>query len=149
MNLDWHKTLTWLMWLVLPATALNYWRAWDQLPARMAVHFDANWQPNGYTSREGSLMLGLGIMAFMLLTFTIAALIVRAQKPSAAWPMLLAFYVALGILWFANNYIVEFNLKAQPAHSEFVGPNSPATSDSNGRDVGSCVSTTEFLSLHS
>ena len=47
----------------LPITALNYWRAWDQLPARMAVHFDANWQPNGYTSREGALMLGLGIMA--------------------------------------------------------------------------------------
>ena len=62
------------MWLALPITALNYWRAWDQLPARMAVHFDANWQPNGYTSREGSLMLGLGIMAFLLVVFTVAGL---------------------------------------------------------------------------
>ena len=36
-----------LTWLALPLTALNYWRAWDRLPPRMAVHFDVNWQPNG------------------------------------------------------------------------------------------------------
>ena len=69
MERHWYKTLVGLMWLALPITALKYWRAWDQLPARMAVHFDANWQPNGYTSREGALMLGLGIMAFMLVCF--------------------------------------------------------------------------------
>ena len=33
MNRDWYKPLVWLMWVALPATALNYWRAWDQLPA--------------------------------------------------------------------------------------------------------------------
>ena len=74
MNRDWYKPLVALMWLLLPISALNYWRVWDQLPARMAVHFNANWQPNGYTSRGGSLMLGLGIMAVMLVVFTIAAL---------------------------------------------------------------------------
>ena len=47
MNRDSYKTLTWLMWLALPTTGLNYWLAWDRLPYRMAVHFDANWQPNG------------------------------------------------------------------------------------------------------
>ena len=122
------------MWLALPTTALRYWRAWDQLPGRMAVHFDAYWQPNGYTSREGSLMLGLGIMTFMLLVFTIAAYIIGAQKPSAAWPMLLVFYLSIGILWFANNWIVERNLN-QPAHSQLLGPNSPATSRSDARTV--------------
>jgi uncharacterized membrane protein len=63
MNRDWYKTLTWLMWAMLAVSALNYWMVWDRLPARMAVHFDANFQPNGYTSKEGAVELGLGIMA--------------------------------------------------------------------------------------
>lgn len=130
MNRDWYKPVIWLMWLPLISIALSYWRAWDHLPARMAVHFDANWQPNGYTSREGSLMLALGMLAFMQIVFTISALIVRAQKPQAAWPLLVLFYLSLGFFWYANNWIVEFNLNAQPAHSELVGPISPAPSDS-------------------
>ena len=129
MNRDWYKPLVLLMWLALPATAWRYWQAWDQFPMRMAVHFDANWQPNGYTSREGALMLGLGIMGFMLIVFTVAALIAHALKPGSAWPVLLISYVALGILWYANSFIVDFNLSKQPAHSELVGC-PPAVKDS-------------------
>ena len=135
MKRDWYKPAVWLMWLVLPITALNYWRAWDQLPTRMAVHFDANWQPNGYTSRQGSLMLGLGIMAVMLVLFTVAALIARVLKPSASWPVLLVSYVVLGFCWYGNHSIVNFNLNARPAHSELVGPHSPATRNSDGRTI--------------
>jgi Protein of unknown function (DUF1648) len=131
MNRSWYTTAIWMMWLALPITALNYWRAWDQLPTRMAVHFDANWQPNGYTSREGALMLGLGIMAFLLVIFTVGGFILRATRSSPAWPMLALFYVVLGITWYGNNRIVEYNLNAQPAHSELVGPPSPAASDSD------------------
>jgi hypothetical protein len=135
MKHGWYKLATCLMWLVFPITALNYWRAWDHLPPRMAVHFDANWQPNGYTSREGALMLGLGIMGFMLVLFTVAALIARALKPSASWPILIVSYVALSFLWFGNHSIVNFNLNVQPAHSELVGPSSTATSNSDGRSI--------------
>ncbi len=91
MKRDWYKPAVWLMWVAWPITALQYWRAWDRLPMRMAVHFDATWQPNGYTSREGALMLGLGIMAVLLLLFTLASLIARAMKPAASWPMLAVF----------------------------------------------------------
>jgi uncharacterized membrane protein (UPF0136 family) len=112
MNRDWYKPAIWLMWLALPTTAWNYWRAWDQLPARMAVHFDANWRPNGYTSREGSLMLALGVSAFLLVVFTVAAYAVRVNKPSAALPVLITFYFALGLFWFANNWIVQRNLQS-------------------------------------
>src|SRR5271169_6612886 len=101
-----YKSLVWLMWLALPITALNYWRNWDYLPMRMAVHFDADWQPNGYTSREGALELGLGIMAFILVVSTVGLLIAHAMKPAAAWPLLVVFYVVLGFLWFGNNSIV-------------------------------------------
>ena len=131
MNRSWYTSAIWMMWLALPITALNYWRAWDQLPARMAVHFDAHWQPNGYTSREGALMLGLGIMAFLLVIFTVGGFILRATRSSPAWPLLALFYVVLGITWYGNNRIVEYNLNAQPAHSELVGSPSPATCDSD------------------
>ena len=139
MTRDWYKAAVCLMWLALPISAWEYRSEWQQLPARMAVHFDVNWQPNGYTSREGAAMLGLGIMASVLLLFTLCGLIVKAMKPSAAWAVLVVSYVVLGICWYGNHSIVNFNLQAQPAHSELVGPHSPAASDSHS----------EMFSLHS
>ena len=109
----WYKTLVVLMWLALPTSAWDYWHVWDQLPVRMAVHFDANWQPNGYTSREGALQLGLGIMVVLLVLFTVATLIIHALKPPAAWPALVISYVVLGFCWYGNYSIVKFNLNAQ------------------------------------
>jgi hypothetical protein len=119
MNRHGYKPAIWLMWITLPITALNYWRAWDQLPARMAVHFDANWQPNGYTSREGSLLLALGITAFLLVVFTVAAYAVSINQPSAAWPILILFYISLSLCWLANHWVMQRNLRAgdQPPHA--------------------------------
>ena len=116
-----YKPLLLLMWMALVTSALNYWRGWDQLPARMAVHFDANWQPNGYTSKEGAVELGLGIMAVILVLFTVAGLIANALKPAAASPMLVVFYVVLAVIWYGNHSIIKFNLNAQQVHSEFWG----------------------------
>ena len=110
MTRSWFKPLVALMWLVLPLSAWGYWHFWNRLPARMAVHFDKDFQPNGYTSKQGSVELGLGIMTVMLLLFTIAALIAHALKPGASWPMLVVFYVVLGFLWYGNYSIVKFNL---------------------------------------
>lgn len=126
---DWHKWAVLLMWVALPTSAWNYWRVWDQLPERMAVHFDANWRPNGFTSREAAFRMGLGIMLVMLVVFTIVMLIVFYLKPAAGLGALIVAYVALGSCWYGNYSIVEFNLKP-PAHSELVGPASPALSDS-------------------
>jgi Protein of unknown function (DUF1648) len=111
-----------LTWLALPLTALNYWRAWDLLPARVAVHFDINWQPNGWTSREGSLMLALGTTAFLLLIFTIASYAMRGAPVSnlARWSMVVVFYVALGFVYYVNHWIVDFNLSGP--RSELVVP---------------------------
>jgi hypothetical protein len=116
MNRGWQKALIGLMWLALVSTALNYWHAWDQLPARMAVHFDANWQPNGYTSREGAVMLGLGIMAVMLVLFTVAGLIAHTMKPTAFCPILVVSYVVLGLCWYGNHSIVKFNVNSIAPH---------------------------------
>jgi len=110
-----------LMWLALPVSAWEYRSMWNQLPARMAIHFDANWQPNGYTSRQGALELGLGIMLVMLVMFTLATLIIHALKPGAAWAALGIAYALLGLCCYGNHSIVKFNLNAQPAYSELVG----------------------------
>jgi hypothetical protein len=125
-----YKLAVLLMWLALPSSAWEYRRTWSQLPARMAVHFDVNWQRNGYTSREGALELGFGILVVMLVMFTLATLIIHALKPGAALPALLVAYVVLGFCWYGNHTIVKFNLNAQPAHSELVGSSSPAKNDS-------------------
>ena len=120
MKLYGYRLATWLMWLALPLTALTYWRVWDRLPMRMAVHFDANWQPNGWTSRQGALYLGLGIMAFIVLLFTVAAYAVRANKPSSGWPLMVFFYLILVVLCLVNNWIAERNLKAQPSPARLL-----------------------------
>jgi len=116
MNRAWHKPAVLLMWLALPAGAWNYWRVWDRLPARMAVHFDANWQPNGYTSREGAVKLGLQILIVLLVLFTVATLIVDALKPAAFWPVLVLSFVVLGVCWYGNYSIVKFNLGLVAPH---------------------------------
>ena len=130
MNRSWHKWAILLMWLALPTSAWTYWHVWDQLPARMAVHFDANWHPNGFTTREGALQLGLGILIVMLVVFTVATLAISYLKPIAAWPALLIAYVVVGFCWYGNYSIVKFNLNAQAAHSELVGSTSTALSNS-------------------
>jgi uncharacterized membrane protein len=120
MKRDWYTLATLLMWLALPITALNYWRVWDRLPMRMAVHFDANWQPNGWTSREGALLLALGIIAFMLVLFTVASYAVRTNKPNSAWPLMAVFYLTLMALCLVNNWIVQRNLNGQASQSELL-----------------------------
>jgi hypothetical protein len=116
-----------LTWLALPLTALNYWRAWDRLPMRVAVHFDINWQPTGWTSREGSLMLALGTTAFLLVIFTIVFYAMRGAAVSSLsrWAMVAVFYVVLGFVYFVNNWIVDRNLsgpRSAPLSGSIVFP---------------------------
>jgi hypothetical protein len=106
-----------LAWLALPLTWLKYWLAWDRLPARVAVHFDINWQPNGWTSREGALRLALGVTAFMLVTFTIACYAARRAGSSSLsrWAMAVIFYVVLGLVYCINAWIVDRNFSGKEA----------------------------------
>jgi hypothetical protein len=101
-----------LTWLALPLTALKYGSAWDRLPMRIAVHFDVNWQPNGWTSREGARLLALGTTAFLLIIFMIASFAaVRMSSSSLSrWSMLVVFYFVLGLVYYLNSWIVDRNL---------------------------------------
>ena len=66
MNRRWFTILSALMWMALPLTALRYRQVWDQLPARMATHFAANGQANGWMSRDVSLYYALGVTTVTL-----------------------------------------------------------------------------------
>jgi hypothetical protein len=105
-----------LPWVTLPWTAQIFSGAWDRLPTRVAVHFDANWQPNGWTSREGARTLALGMTLFLLLVFTISAFVVSQVRTASAskWVLIVVFYFAIGVVFSVNRWIVNRSL-AQPA----------------------------------
>jgi hypothetical protein len=109
--------LTVLMWLALPLTGLRYAQVWNDLPSRMATHFAANGQPNGWMTRETSLYFGLGLTAFLLVIFTAIAVVILKQKtmPDKASAALLGFfYLILAFVFYGNNAVIQYNLTGAP-----------------------------------
>ena len=103
---------TWLMWLALPYVALDYWMVWDQLPARMAIHFDINWRPNGWATREAAFGLMVGVVLLLLITFTITSFAVR-RAPSLGflpWVMMAFFYATIIFVCAVNHWVVRYSL---------------------------------------
>jgi|ERR1700679_709005 amino acid transporter len=114
----------WLMWLALPINVANYWRVWDRLPMRMAVHFNANWQPDGWASRDNFWVPAIGVIVFLLVVFTIAAYAVRAAgKPAlTAWILLGFFYLSIGFVSYLGNRVIEYNLNQPVQHASVMRP---------------------------
>ncbi|MGO9126544.1 MAG: DUF1648 domain-containing protein [Terriglobales bacterium] len=121
MNRRAFQFLTWLTWLALPLTALRYWQVWDQLPLRMATHFDIMGQPNGWMSRDASLWFALGITAFLLIVFTVILLVRYSANTAdlASWATLAFLCCTLGFTFFVNNLVLEHNLNGKPVQ---LGP---------------------------
>jgi uncharacterized membrane protein len=118
MNRDWYKTAIWLMWLALPFTLADYGLVWDQLPARMAIHFDANWHPNGWTSRDGAFLLAVGVVFVMLLVLSVVTYVMRRSPVPKVmpWAMLVFCYAVLIFVCAVNHWVVHYNLEpATPA----------------------------------
>jgi hypothetical protein len=104
-----YRTMTALLWLALPLTGLEYWTVWNRLPARVATHFRATGQPNGWMSRETSVIFFLMLLTFLLATFT--WVLSRVRRPDAlAWSLLAMFYVVMGVLISVNSSVLSYNL---------------------------------------
>lgn len=105
-----------LMWLALPLTALRYWMAWDQLPVRMATHFDINGRANGWMSRETSFQFAIGLALFTLAVFTVVAYVMHKSKTASivSWTMLGFFYLVTGFIYYANCQVLDYNLAGRP-----------------------------------
>jgi len=117
MNRRIFQTLTWLMWLALPLLALRYWQVWDQLPLRMATHFDINGDANGWMTRDMSLWFALGVTLFLLAVSTAILLVIHSQKTSdaASWSLLAFFYFIVGFVFFGNEKVMGYNLHGTAA----------------------------------
>src|ERR1700686_1805578 len=113
MNRTLWKALIAVMWLALPAIALSYWLAWDRLPSRLATHFDAAGRANGWMPPENSLMFGLVVTAVMLAVFTIVLTLGR-RSGAFSWAMLGFSYVLVGVMVYANESILNYNLHGNP-----------------------------------
>jgi hypothetical protein len=108
-----YRTMTALLWLALPLTVFQFWTVWNQLPARMASHFGVTGQPNGWMSRESLVIFSLGLLTFLLATFTWA--LTRVRKPDPlAWSLLTMFYVVFGVLLRVNSSVLNYNLYGHP-----------------------------------
>jgi hypothetical protein len=104
----WHLGIAFL-WVAIPAIYYQYQNVWDRLPARMATHFDINNHPNGWSSKESSMWFILCLTAFIVLLATV--LLARIRKPdTAAWTILVLFFLVLGILFRASASVIEYNL---------------------------------------
>jgi hypothetical protein len=109
------RVFTGLMWFGVPAMAGLYAASWQELPARLATHFDFANHPNGWMSREGSLTFSLvmGILVAGLATLILA----RVKRPDpAAWALLVLFYVILGTLLWAEDATIAYNVHGKPVN---------------------------------
>ena len=109
-----YRALTAMLWLALPLTALQYWSVWDQLPGRMATHFGVAGQPNGWMTRETSLIFAMVVTTLVLVALTWA--LTRVRKPDVlAWSLLAMLYVVMGALFSINVAVLNYNLHGAPA----------------------------------
>jgi hypothetical protein len=108
-----YRAMTAMLWLALPLTGLQYWSVWDQLPTRMATHFGASGQPNGWMTRETSLIFAMVVTVLVLVALTWA--LTRVRKPDLlAWSLLAMLYVVIGVLFSINAAVLNYNLHGSP-----------------------------------
>ena len=108
-----YRALTALLWLALPVIGLQYWMVWDQLPARMATHFGVAGQPNGWMTRETSLIFAMVVTTLVLVALTWA--LTRVRKPDVlAWSLLAMLYVVMGAMFSINVAMLNYNLHGRP-----------------------------------
>jgi uncharacterized membrane protein len=58
-----------LMWVLIVAPLVYLWSVWDMLPERVATHWGANGEPNGWSDRSSLpwMIGGLGIGMYLLM----------------------------------------------------------------------------------
>jgi hypothetical protein len=104
------------MWLVLPLTALQFRQNWERLPLRMATHFNAANQPNGWMRRDQALWSSFEILAVVLTVFTLILIFSNRKQEITgfAWVVLSFFYIVIGLCWYMFSSTLKYNVSGQP-----------------------------------
>jgi hypothetical protein len=89
MQLDSHTKALLILWLTLPLTALDYWRAFDRAAPRMMA----------------SLRVGIGSFVFVLVVITLVNLVVKSNRPDRAVAALVVSYLAVIFVCVITNAI--------------------------------------------
>src|SRR5256886_855224 len=109
------RVFTGLIWFAVPTMVGLYAMSWQQLPARLATHFDLANHPNGWMSRGASLAFLLVMEIFVASLATV--ILSRVKKPDpAAWALLVLFYVIVGTLLWAGEAIIAYNVHREPVN---------------------------------
>ena len=105
-----------LMWLVLPLTAVQFRRNWERLPLRMATHFNAANQPNGWMTRDQALWSSVEMLAVVLTVFTLILIFSNRKQEITgfAWMVLGFFYIVIGLCWYMFSSTLKYNVSGQP-----------------------------------
>ena len=107
-----------VLWTTPVLLLLQYGLKWDRLPMRLATHFGASGQANGWMSRQEAALFPALVLLPILVVATFV--LMRLRNPDAgAWALLGVFYVVAGVLLYANQQILAFNLHDAPV---WVGP---------------------------
>lgn len=102
------RNLSLLPWLILPAMLWRYWQLQDLLPERIAVHFNANNVPNGWSDRGDFVVGFVGMTVGMLALFTILSLLPK-RTSGVAGVMLFVQYAVAALMCMAFIGVLEFN----------------------------------------
>ena len=102
------RNLSLLPWLILPAMLWRYWQLQDLLRERIAVHFNANNVPNGWSDRGDFVVGFIGMTVGMLALFTILGLIPKRPK-AFSWLLLFFEYFVSLVMCLAFVGVLEFN----------------------------------------
>jgi hypothetical protein len=103
------------LWLSLPLVATQYTQVWSQLPVRVATHFNAAGEANGWMTRGEAVNFGVGFVAFLLVIFTALLLYnARNRVDAFSWAALGFCALVLGIMVEINRGIVNYNLHGSP-----------------------------------
>jgi hypothetical protein len=116
MSRSWYRALAALLWLAPIAVLVRYWQLWDQLPLRMATHFNAAGRPNGWMTREMSLYWSAGFLAFMVATFFGVARVVERKYPESklSWVLLAFFHAEAWTCVYLMDSLIKYSLNQTP-----------------------------------
>jgi Protein of unknown function (DUF1648) len=104
-----------LQWLSLPIMVLLFGSMWQQLPSRVATHFDLAGQPNGWMTREEAVVVLLGVATALLIAAT--WILSRVTEIDAtAWGLVALGYIIQGALIWAGRSIIDYNVHSKPVH---------------------------------
>lgn len=111
-----YKTLAALLWLAPVAICIRYWQLWDQLPLRVATHFNAQGRANGWMSREVSVYFSAGFLAFLAAVFFVVLLVIEKKYPESKlpWALLGFFHAEAWTFVYLQNSLLEYNLNHTP-----------------------------------